>query len=232
MKIAILSDSHDNIPNIEKALKWINKEGIKTIIHCGDLCAPGVLNKVILPNYKGEIHLVNGNVGDPDKLEEMAKEFKNVHVYNWHYSSSVRKMTKKTGIIMGCGEITIPSHSEAQPKNLSKTRSFAKAQDDNVKIAFTHSPSIAQELAETGKYDYVFYGHTHRPWIEEMRINADVINTADQRGNNISVNQQKNQRKSAFLVNPGTLAGMFYKATFAVLDTETGKLGLKILERL
>lgn len=210
MKIAIISDSHDNIPNIEKALKWINKEGIKTIIHCGDLCAPSVLTEVFLPNFDGEIHIVNGNVGDPEKLEELSAKYPKVHFYNWYYSSSARKMTKKTGTVMGCGEVEL----------------------NGKWIAFTHSPSIAKELAETGKYDYVFYGHTHRPWIEEMRINADVINTADQRGNNISVNLQKNQRKSAFLVNPGTLAGMFYKATFAVLDIEKNVLELKILERL
>jgi len=34
------------------------------------------------------------------------------------------------------------------------------------------------------------------------------------------------------LANPGTLAGMFSKATFAVYDTSTNNLELKILERL
>jgi predicted phosphodiesterase len=34
------------------------------------------------------------------------------------------------------------------------------------------------------------------------------------------------------LVNPGNLAGMFYKATFAIYETKTDKLELKILETL
>ncbi|MFH1192432.1 MAG: metallophosphoesterase family protein [bacterium] len=61
-------------------------------------------------------------------------------------------------------------------------------------------------MAESGKYDYVFYGHTHKPW-EEM------------------VGECK-------LLNPGTLAGMFYRATFAVWDTVNNKFSLKILEKL
>lgn len=190
MKIAIISDSHDNIPNIQKALKWINSQGIKTIIHCGDLCAPSTLSHIFLPSFKGEIHIVNGNVGDPEELEEQSKQFKNVHFYNWHYSTSARKMTKKLGTILGCGQVEL----------------------DGKMIAFTHSPNNARELAQTGKYDYVFYGHTHKPWEEKIVTS--------------------NQLQVTRLINPGTLAGMFYKATFAVLDTQTGKLELKILERI
>lgn len=77
---------------------------------------------------------------------------------------------------------------------------------DNLKIAINHYPDVARKLAESGKYDYVFYGHNHTPWLE-------VIG-------------------QTVLANPGTLAGMFNKATFAVLDTKTGKLSLKILENL
>ena len=62
------------------------------------------------------------------------------------------------------------------------------------------------KLAESGKYDFVFYGHNHKPWIEEIG--------------------------ETFLANPGTLAGLFNKATFAILDTENKKLELKILERV
>lgn len=212
MKIAIISDSHDNIPNIEKALQWINKEGIKIIIHCGDLCAPSVLTEVFLSNFDGDIHIVNGNVGDPEALEKKSKKFKNVHFYNWHYSTHERKMIKKTGVILGCGEIEL----------------------DSKNIAFTHSPSNAKELAQTGQYDYIFYGHTHKPWIEKiLNTKHEILNKSkilNSNNQSQSTNQQINQL--TILANPGTLAGMFYKATFAVLDTANGKLELKILEGL
>ena len=74
------------------------------------------------------------------------------------------------------------------------------------KIAFTHFPDIAKKLSQSGKFDLVFYGHTHRPWDEKVG--------------------------ETHMINPGELAGQFYKATFAVYDTETNKLELKILEKL
>ena len=171
MKIAIISDSHDNVPNLEKALAIIKNQGVGLIIHCGDLCAPSMLSKVIAPDFQGEIHIVHGNVGDPDLLEEIAKKF------------------PQTTIHGKIGELKI----------------------ENKKIAFTHFPEEGKKLAESQKYDFVFYGHTHKPWEETLRLV---------------------QGKKCRLVNPGTLAGMFYKATFAIYDTETDELELKILELL
>ena len=170
MKIAIISDSHDNIPNMEKALDWINGEGIPIIIHCGDLAAPSMLSKVIMPKFSGQFHFVHGNVGDPELLERAARDFQNVTIHG------------------EVGEIEL----------------------DNKKIAFTHFPEKALELAKKGGPDLVFYGHTHKPWEETLEVGG----------------------KKVRLVNPGTLAGMFYKATFATYDTSADKLELKILERI
>jgi len=81
MKIAILSDSHDNVANLDKIIAWLNKEGIKIMIHAGDVAAPGVLKKVIAPQFLGQIHLIFGNVGDRELLEKVAGEFSNVKYY-------------------------------------------------------------------------------------------------------------------------------------------------------
>ncbi|MBU1146710.1 metallophosphatase family protein [Patescibacteria group bacterium] len=166
MRLAIISDSHDNVPNLEKFLDWIAKEKINFIIHCGDLAAPAMLTKGLAPKFSGEIHMVHGNVGDPELLERVAKDLPSVTVH---------------GMV---GEIEV----------------------DGKKIAFTHFPEKALELAKKGTFDLVFYGHTHKPWEEVVGKTR--------------------------LINPGTLAGMFYKATFAVYDTKTDKLELKILERI
>ncbi len=37
MKIGILSDTHNNLPNLRTALDLFEKEDIDTLIHCGDL---------------------------------------------------------------------------------------------------------------------------------------------------------------------------------------------------
>jgi hypothetical protein len=77
---------------------------------------------------------------------------------------------------------------------------------DKKRIAITHFPDPAKKLAQSGKFDLVFYGHTHRPWDEKVG--------------------------ECHIINPGELAGQFYKPTFAFYDTSTGNLELKILEKL
>lgn len=74
------------------------------------------------------------------------------------------------------------------------------------RIFFNHYPDTARKMADGDKYDLVFYGHTHRPWEETIG--------------------------KCRLVNPGELAGQRYKACFAVYDTESDVLQLKILEQI
>jgi hypothetical protein len=54
MKIAVLSDSHDNIWNLNKTLQIIKQERCEAIIFCGDFCAPftaDILSSSSLPIY-------------------------------------------------------------------------------------------------------------------------------------------------------------------------------------
>jgi len=73
---------------------------------------------------------------------------------------------------------------------------------DGKKIAFAHKPDEARQLALTGKFDLVFHGHTHRPSEEKIG--------------------------TCRLINPGNLAGDIYQSAFAVYDTTSGHLELKI----
>lgn len=168
MRVAIVSDSHDNLATMEKACAWLSQAQVKLLLHCGDVCSLSTL-KEMSESFKGEIHLVFGNVdGDTFSMLKAEREGKLPNVK--FYGES--------------GELKIGGK----------------------KIGFCHAPLSARGLAASGKYDLVFYGHTHQPWEEKV-------------GN-------------CRLVNPGTLAGMFSKATFAVYDTRTDKLELKLIERL
>ena len=63
MKIAILSDSHDHLPNLREAVRLSNQRGCALLIHCGDLISPFMLEE--LAAFAGAVHLVYGNnVGD------------------------------------------------------------------------------------------------------------------------------------------------------------------------
>lgn len=85
-------------------------------------------------------------------------------------------------------------------------KSFGEVKMDKLKIAFCHYPEKAEKLCKTKKYDFVFYGHTHKPWMRQI---GDCI-----------------------LANPGNLAGLYYMATFAILDTKARTLSLRILDEI
>jgi len=80
-KIAILSDSHDNIWNVSTALQQIHNSGAETLLHCGDLCAPFVLAQ-LADGFDGEIHAILGNNdGDGRLLQTIADQHGHVTLY-------------------------------------------------------------------------------------------------------------------------------------------------------
>jgi uncharacterized protein len=78
-------------------------------------------------------------------------------------------------------------------KNTFLYKEFGETEIENKRIAFVHYPNIARTLCESEKYDFVFYGHTHKPW-EEMIGKCKML-------------------------NPGNVAGEIYPPTFAIWDT-------------
>ncbi len=63
MRVAIISDTHDHIPNLRSAVTYCNSYGVSMVIHCGDLISPFMLKE--LAKFGGASHLVYGNnVGD------------------------------------------------------------------------------------------------------------------------------------------------------------------------
>ena len=91
-------------------------------------------------------------------------------------------------------------------KNINYLGRFGVFETDGKIAGLCHEPWFIKKVLELKKCNLIFYGHTHEPWINEK----DGIITA----------------------NPGTLGGVFNKASFAVYDSGSGKLELKILELL
>lgn len=48
MKIGICSDSHDNLPNLEKAMCEFARRGVSAVIHAGDFVAPFTIDALKL----------------------------------------------------------------------------------------------------------------------------------------------------------------------------------------
>lgn len=140
-------------------------------------------------------------------------------VINWTKKENIK-------LILHCGDIQSQEIIDDAKKLFGRDIKFVKGNADweiNLpdfleleldlkKIGVVHFPEEAKKMAQSGKYDIVFYGHTHKPW-DELVLSQD---------------KEKNCR----MVNPGELAGQYNKPTFAVYDTSDGKLELKILEKL
>ena len=81
MKVAVISDTHDHLENIEAALAKINAAGVAALFHCGDLVSPFVIDR--LAAFTGPVHVVFGNnEGDRYTISAVAaKKFPNVRLH-------------------------------------------------------------------------------------------------------------------------------------------------------
>jgi uncharacterized protein len=79
MKVAVLSDIHDNLPALRKALKL--SEVAEVIICCGDLCSPFVA-KELGSGFARPIHVVFGNNdGDRFRIAANAVKYPQLHFH-------------------------------------------------------------------------------------------------------------------------------------------------------
>ncbi len=163
MKLAVISDIHDNLVNLQKCLAWCEDNDVNIMACCGDIATSETLS-YLAENFKNKIYLVGGNMEIYNKTE--------VDLYN----------------------------------NIDYLGRFGSFKLAGKEFGLCHEPAYINKIMEDYSVDYIFYGHTHKPWIQKR----DLIN----------------------IVNPGTLGGIFSKATFAVYDFTTDKLDLKILELL
>lgn len=167
MRIAIISDVHNNTTNLKKVLAFCTQNEIKTLICCGDLASDETLD-FLNDNFSGEIYYTFGNM-DNDQMQKhkLEKTYKHIQTFN------------------NFGEIKI----------------------ENKNIAFVHYPREAKKLAASGKYGFVFYGHTHKPWVSYAKASED-------------------QDRKCTMLNPGNVAGEIYPPTFAVWNTDDDKFEL------
>jgi uncharacterized protein len=71
MIVGVLSDIHDNLDNLKKAIDIFKSHGAEEVIFCGDFCSP-IPARFLSSNFPGQVHCVFGN-GDGDRFA--IKEF-------------------------------------------------------------------------------------------------------------------------------------------------------------
>ncbi len=76
MIIGLISDTHDNLPLVERAVKRLNEEKVELVLHAGDYVAPFVIAKFKLLNCK-LIGVFGNNDGDHELLRKRFDETNN-----------------------------------------------------------------------------------------------------------------------------------------------------------
>ncbi|UTB33720.1 MAG: metallophosphoesterase [Methanobacterium sp. ERen5] len=89
--IGIMSDSHDNIPAVRKAVETFNSLDVDLVIHAGDLISPFTANE--FKNLGPEMVAVFGNNdGEREGLKKayseicLIEDFKEISVEGWKFS--------------------------------------------------------------------------------------------------------------------------------------------------
>ena len=93
MKLGVISDTHDRIPYIEKAIEIFNQEDLAAVLHCGDFVSPFAIlpfKKLNSPFYA----VFGNNDGEKHGLTKLFKD--NGWTLNqrpWTFSLDGKKIT-------------------------------------------------------------------------------------------------------------------------------------------
>lgn len=171
MKLGIISDTHDDIDNVHKAIDIFNQERVQYVIHAGDYVFPGIVMEFKRLHAK-LIGVLGNNDGEKVQL--------------------LRAFLEVGGELKGeIGEMRV----------------------DGLKVGIYHGTSteIKKQLADSGHYNILVCGHTHR--VEPSRLTEEGI----------LVNGD-----STLVLNPGTshrkvesITGAFVEGGLIILNTES-----------
>ncbi len=157
MRLAVMSDTHDNISNLRLAINKIRAAGCGMILHCGDFVAPFMLAELEAAGLP--VHGVFGN-NDGDQF-------------------------------------LLTKHALTIHQNITLHGAFGRLEIEDRRVAFMHDGTVADDLAASGRYDIVCYGHFH-------------------------IHNQY-YMDSTLVLNPGELLGKDDVPGFCIIDTRTLK---------
>jgi putative phosphoesterase len=133
MLVGVMSDSHDNIPNVKKALNVFKKHDVGAIIHLGDIVSPFTLKE--LCNKSLPIYAVYGNnCGEKILLSKIARECGIKLSYPPYQIELWDRLKRKLLLLHGFG---------SKEQTVKIARLIAKSGEyDAVLFGHTHEPII------------------------------------------------------------------------------------------
>jgi putative phosphoesterase len=133
MLVGVMSDTHDKIENIKKAVALFNREKVSLVLHAGDFTSPFSL--VPLGDLKADFAGIFGN-NDEDLLLFSEWSGQTIHKQPYQFEFGGKRF-----IVM-------------------------------------HEPHLIDALADSGHYDVVIYGHTHKAVVRKKE-NVLIMNSGE-----------------------------------------------------
>ena len=160
MLIGVISDTHNDVETIRKAVNLFNLRGCDMVLHCGDIFSPSAAQE----------------------FSKLQCGFKAVFGNNDFDRAGLENVISDFGIIR-------PAPFEFKISNKL--------------FVMSHKLENIYLSANEKKYDYILYGHLHKPRIEKRNYVPD--------------NAQGNAQSKTLLLNPGEACGYRYGAKTAAL---------------
>ena len=127
MKLGVMSDSHDNIPNVIRAVEIFNDIGVNLVVHAGDFIAPFAIDPLAELNCR-----VVGVFGNNDgERVVLAKKFEAIGEIHPNLAST--SLGGKSIAVMHYPELAIP---------IAKSGEY-----DIVVYGHTHKIEVSKEKA-------------------------------------------------------------------------------------
>lgn len=174
MLVGIISDTHDDINNVQRAIGIFNTEGVDFVIHAGDYVFPGVVKEFeklnakligVLGNNDGEkVHLlknfldINGELkGEVGEVEVSGLKFGIYHGTAIEVKKQLINSGKYNILVCGHTHIREPKFSNGKYENNGKTLVLnpgtAHKKVTSVSGAFEEGGII---ILDTGTKEYKF----------------------------------------------------------------------------
>ena len=102
MKLGVMSDSHDNVPNIERAVALFNETGVDLVVHAGDFIAPFAIDPLADLNCR-VVGVFGNNDGERVGLSRRFEAVGEIHPNLANVSIGGRKVA-----VMHYPELAIP----------------------------------------------------------------------------------------------------------------------------
>ncbi|WP_049986539.1 metallophosphoesterase family protein [Halobellus rufus] len=131
MLVGLCSDTHDNLELAERAVETFEREGVETVIHCGDVVAPFT---AAVFDAGFDFHAVRGNNDGEWALADAIDGFGTYHGESAH--------------------LTFEGSDSAGDSDESEGAV-------DVAVYHGTSERLVDALVDCGGYDYVVRGHTH-----------------------------------------------------------------------